>query len=154
VNATTDASSSPHSSAAPQQAQQAHHHHHHGGGQFFAKIQAAVTTALQSAQSNGASDPNQIVQNAIESVLKGNSDGSADESGEQSIAPTDASASGTVDPHAAREAFFQTLQSYGVDPQQFHQDFLTAIQDAHNGNADPSTAFKSFPPGLNVDTTA
>ena len=28
------------------------------------------------------------------------------------------------------------------------------LHDARNGNADPSAAFKSFPPGSNVDTTA
>ena len=112
-----------------------------------------MTEALQSAKADGTSDPNQVVQSAIESVLKGGQTQSSDGSTDQSTASTDADASSSVDPHAAREAFFQTLQSYGVDPAQFHQDFLTAIHDARNGNDDPSSAFKSFPPGSNVDTT-
>ena len=41
----------------------------------------------------------------------------------------------------------------GVDPQQFHQDFMAAIKDAQqNGNADPRTALQSFPLGSAVDT--
>lgn len=153
VNATTDASSAP-NSAAPQQAQEVHYHHHHGGGQFFQKLQTAVTDALQSAKADGSSDPNQVVQNAIENVLKGDQSSTPDGSSDQTNTATDSAASGSIDPQAAREAFFQTLQSYGVDPAQFHQDFLSAIHDARNGNDDPSSAFKSFPPGSNVDTTA
>src|SRR4051812_35054769 len=55
---------------APQELQ---HAHRHGGGhgQFFSKLQAAVTSALQSAQSDGTTDPNQAIQSAIESVLTG-----------------------------------------------------------------------------------
>ena len=46
----------------------------------------------------------------------------------------------------ATQAFFQNLQSLGVDPQQFHQDFLAAVQDAQSGNnVDASSPFKTFP---------
>ena len=148
---------------------QPHHHHHHGGGGgaggagFFSKLQSAVTTALQSAQAGGAgTDPNQAIQNAIESVLKKWQ--RSDFIGSPAIRPirsatTDPTATGRsdsaapVDPQTAREQFFQTLQSYGVDPQQFHQDFFSALQDSKNGNsADPSSVFQSLPPGSVVDT--
>lgn len=165
-SATTDGSSS----TATQSTQETHRHRHHGGagGQaFFSKLQAAVTTALQAAKSGGATDPNQAVQNAIESVIKGGSSSSSD--GSTPVASsTDASAtqdasstpdqasttSSAVDPEAARQAFFQTLQSYGVDAHQFHQDFLSAIHDARNGQDDSGGAFKSFPPGSTLDETA
>jgi hypothetical protein len=45
------------------------------------------------------------------------------------------------------------LQAMGVDPQQFHSDFLAAVQGAQGGQVDPSTAFQSFPPGTTVNTT-
>ena len=48
----------------------------------------------------------------------------------------------------------QTLQSFGVDPKQFFQDFQSAVQNAQNGQFDPSTAFSSFPPGTLVNTLA
>jgi hypothetical protein len=40
-----------------------------------------------------------------------------------------------------------------ADPQQFHKDFLAAIQDARGGTVNSGTAFRSFPPGSTVDTT-
>jgi hypothetical protein len=141
------------SSSVSTQAQPAHHHHHGGGGgQFFSKLQAAVTSALQSAQSDGSStDPNQIVQNAIESVLKGDSSSGGSTTQDSAQASTDSSA--PVDPQAAREQFFQQLQSYGINAQQFHQDFMSAIHDAKNGNSDPGSVFQSLPPGSAIDTT-
>jgi hypothetical protein len=155
-NATTDGST---------QQVQGHHHHHHAGGAggagqqgFFSKLQAAVTSALQSAQSGGAgTDPNQAIQNAIESVVKGDNNGDSSSSTDATASTSETSttdSSAPVDPQAAREQFFQTLQSYGVDPQQFHQDFLSAMEAAKGGNVDPSSAFSSLPPGSVVDTSA
>jgi hypothetical protein len=161
----------PSSQAATQQAQPHHHHHRDGGGgQFFSKLQSAVTTALQAAQSDGTTDPNQAIQNAIETVLKGQNnssssdpansttpvtqpvDSTTDSTGDPTTGST-TDASSAVDPQAARAQFFQTLQSYDVDPQQFHQDFVSAIQAARNGQVDPGTAFQSLPPGSLVDET-
>ena len=150
------------------------HHHHHGGGggQFFQKIESAVSSALQSAQSNGSSDPNKVVEDAIASVLKqgrpggqpGGPDGTPGTPGTPGGTPpagqdggtsTTAPAGGQAgDASAARQAFEQLLQSHGIDAQQFHDDFAAAIRDARGGNPNPATAFKSFPPGLSVDTTA
>ncbi|HEX3358926.1 MAG TPA: hypothetical protein VHS31_18250, partial [Tepidisphaeraceae bacterium] len=108
-----------------------------------------------SAQSG--TDPDQAIQNAIESVFKNGSDPTSSDSTSDSTDPTastDPAAANSIDPQAAREQFFQTLQAHGVDPQQFHQDFLGAMQDAQNGNADPSSVFKNFPPGTVLDQTA
>ena len=63
--------------------------------------------------------------------------------------------SGTITANSADQSdFAQTLQDYGIDSDQFQQDFQTAVQQAQGGQIDPSTAFASFPPGLIVDTTA
>jgi hypothetical protein len=50
----------------------------------------------------------------------------------------------------------QLLQSYGVDPSQFHQDLFSAIQSSQSqgGSLDFSQIFQNFPPGSAVDVTA
>jgi len=156
------------STDASQTGQISSHHHHHGGGgggAMFKQIQSAVTSALQSAQANGTDqDPNQVIEDAISSVLKnaGNgtsATGSTATGARQSVAypdgDGDTDANGAAEgSESAKQSFFQGLQALGVDPQQFHQDFLAAVQNAQNGNVDPSTAFQSFPPGSGVDTFA
>jgi hypothetical protein len=141
-----------------------HHHHHHGGGGGgdaqgggFSKLAQAVTSALQSAQSTDGSstDPNQIIENAISNVLGGGT------SAQASTAATAGTAGSTTtaqvagaDPDNSKQAFLQTLQQFGVTPEQFHADFLAAVKDAQQGGSvDPNAAFKSFPPGMMVDTT-
>lgn len=143
-----------------------HHHHHHGQGgqtqgannQLFSQIQQAVTSALQSATQSGT-NPNQAVETAISQVFQNNN--SAAQSTSTSAAQTNTPASttdaqGTTGTpsstgNSALQAFFQTLQNAGIDPQQFHQDFLTAVQNAQSGTANPATAFQSFPPGSILD---
>jgi hypothetical protein len=133
-----------------------HHHHGHGGGAGFKKIEQAVTDALQSA--NGSSDPNKTIEDAIAKVFQDNSTTSSTTSGAADTdGDTDGSSATQASPQndaAARQAFFQTLKSYGVDPQQFRQDLLAAMKDAQGGQVNPSTAFQSFPPGVAVDTAA
>jgi hypothetical protein len=152
----SDDSSSPDASALQQA--RPHHHHGHGGAEMFQKLQSAVTTALQAAQSDGSSDPNQVVEDAIQKVLAGKSDSSGqgnsqassnDGSGDQAASATDSSQNAPD----SRQAFFDTLKSYGIDPQQFHADFVAAVKQAKEGQADPSSAFQSFPPGTLVDST-
>jgi len=55
---------------------------------------------------------------------------------------------------ASNQTFSQMLQSMRVTPQQFHADFLAAVQAAQGGKIDPSAVFQSFPPGSMVDTSA
>lgn len=126
--------------------QAVHGHHHHQGG-ALKEIQDAVTTALQSAQSSGSNaDPNKIIESAIAQVLSG---GSGAASGTDSDGDNDASATA---PTINTQNFFQKLQAFGVTPQQFQQDLLSAVKDAQNGTVNSSTAFQSFPLGsaLNV----
>src|SRR5579884_1828164 len=139
------------------QVQGAHHHHHHGGhGGDFSKIESAVTDALQSAQASGnTSDPNQVIQDAIAKVFKDNGIGgpSSTTTGQKANGADrdndgDTHAAGQADGNdPAQQAFLQTLQSFGVDPQQFHADFLAAVKDAQGGQVDPSTVLKNLPPG-------
>jgi hypothetical protein len=146
-----------------------HHHHHHGGGsEMMSKLQSAVTSALQGAQANGSSDPNSVIENAIASIFKQSADPSAAGSttaqaagGQAIVSNTDSdgdndgsAAAGATATSSVQQAFFQALQQYGVDPQQFHSDFLAAVQQAQNGQVNPATAFQSFPPGTAVDTIA
>jgi len=131
-------------------------HHHHGHGGMFKKLQAAVASALQAAQSDTSADPNKVIQDAIEKFFKDNNitpptPGAARPDDGDRTRPTGQAAT-TDDP--TRQAFMQMLQTYGVDAQQFRKDFLAAIQDAQQGQVDSSTAFKSFPPGSSVDTTS
>jgi hypothetical protein len=129
-----------------------HHHHHHGSSAQFQQIQSAVTQALQQASSDPNADPNQVIEDAIQKALDNgtalSSIPSTNADSSTTPSPADPSAGGGI------QGFVQTLQSNGVTPQQFHQDFLAAIKNAQNGNIDPSTAFQSFPPGVEVDTTA
>jgi hypothetical protein len=117
-------------------------HHHHGGG-FMRKIQQAVTSALQSSQGSSSTDPNQTIQNAIAQVLNGTGSSDADGDGDSANPPTSAPGSN------APANFLQTLQSYGITPAQFRQDFLAALQNVQ-GSA--STGLQNVPAGLTVDT--
>jgi hypothetical protein len=143
-------------------------HHRHGGGKgggksggasaFFSQIQSAVTSALQSAQSSGSSsDPNKVIESAIAQVFKNqqnitggsSSQASASGSSSQGSGQTNASSSTT------QSAFAQLLQANGVDPEQFHSDFLAAIQSAQSGGTlSASSVFASVPTGSVVDEIA
>jgi len=141
--------------------------HHRGGGKgggdsFFSQIQSAVASALQSAQSSGAnSDPNEVIQSAIAQVFKNQQNITSGTTSQASATDTDGNgdtdSAGTAENGGvmAKSAFAQLLQSNGVDPEQFHSDFLAAIQSAQNGgSADSSSVFSAFPTGSAVDTIA
>jgi hypothetical protein len=145
------------------QVQGAHHHHHHGGqGGESSKIASAVTDALQSAQASGNTyDPNKLIEGAIAKVFQDKGATPSSATGGQKASGSDPDGDGDIhsagkagDGNPAQQAFFQTLQSFGVDPQQFHADFLSAVKDAQGGQVDPSTVLKNLPPGSQVDTFA
>ena len=124
-----------------------HHHHHGGGGGGLQQIEAAVTSALQSAQSSGSTtDPNTIIQNAIAGVL--GSDGTASANG-----TTPAVGQTNSNNQSSLQAFMQVLQANGINAQQFQADFLTAVKDAQNGQVNSSTAFQNQTPGTLLNTT-
>ncbi|MGA2231762.1 MAG: hypothetical protein ABSH22_12760 [Tepidisphaeraceae bacterium] len=120
-------------------------------GILFQKLQQAVNTALTSIQNGSTADPNQVVENAIASVLNPGGSSSSDADGDN-----DSSASGTSSASgqsASAQAFLQALSSNGVDPQQFQSNFLSAISQAQqSGQIDPGSVFSGFPTGLAVDT--
>ncbi|HEY2589148.1 MAG TPA: hypothetical protein VGI81_25620 [Tepidisphaeraceae bacterium] len=134
----------------------AHHHHHGGGGGAMKQIQDAVTNALQTAQSGGSSsDPNQIIEDAIAKVLQ-NNNGATTGTMQGGTSDPDGDGDGSTGANGAAgtnaQSFQQILQSFGVSPQQFHQDFLAAVKDAQGGQMNPLTAMQSFPVGSTVDT--
>jgi hypothetical protein len=157
--ATTSGASSTDPSANTQGVEGHHHHHHHhggGGGGSFSKIEQAVTSALQTAQEDGTADPNTIIKDAITKVLQGSSQGTSASTTPATATDTDADTNAGATDQAASgsQGFTALLQSLGVDPQQFHADFVGAVQAAQGGQVDPSTALQSFPPGTTIDTTA
>lgn len=129
------------------------HHHHHGGGGAMKQIQDAVTNALQTAQSSGSStDPNQIIEDAIAKVLQNNNSATSSNGAQGAADPDgDGDAPGGATGSNNAQSFQQLLQSVGVSPQQFHQDFLAAVKDAQGGQMNPLTALQSFPVGSTVD---
>ncbi|HWE01615.1 MAG TPA: hypothetical protein VG326_04335 [Tepidisphaeraceae bacterium] len=167
ATATTGAGAASDASATDsgQSVQGGHHHHGHGKGgqsQLFQQIQQAVTSALQSAQQNGSTDPNETIEDAIASVFKNQTSGAAPQVASGTTTPDAdgdstgaASSSATGTSGGATQAFFQSLQSLGIDPQQFHQDFLAAVQDSQSGAAvSASSLFQNLPVGSIVDQTA
>jgi hypothetical protein len=153
------------STAQGPQGAQGHHHHHHGGGGgggdgLFSQIETAVTSALQNAPAG--SNANQTIQSAIASVLQNaqnnaNSSSNSSQSSSTDSSSTPASTSPTAttpQPGGASQSSFQSLlQSVGVNAQQFHQDFQTAVQSLQqNGTVDFASLFHSFPAGSGVDT--
>jgi hypothetical protein len=136
---------------------------------MLGKVQDAVTSALQSAQSDPSADPNQTIQDAIAKVFQqngargpGGAQGATGGGGPRPPGPdgdgdgANGSAQGSSETGSSKmQAFFQTLQDqYGISADQFRQDFQSAVQQARNGQSDSSTAFRSFPPGTLVDTAA
>ena len=103
------------------------------------QIEQAVTTALQ--KSKPTEDPNTVVHDAIMSVLKKN---------RRSLSPGAGTAPDPKDPDGTQRLFNQTLQAYGISPQQFNAQLASAVHQLGNGPSNLS----SFPPGLVVDTAA
>jgi hypothetical protein len=100
------------------------------GQGLLKQIETAVTGALQSAPSKA--DPNQVVQKAIENVLKNpNADSDGDD----------------TDPVTAQKTFAQTLKSFGITPDQFQKDLAGAVQSVQS-----ASGTSSFPPGTFLDT--
>ena len=68
---------------------------------------------------------------------------------------SDAPGVADTDGAAAKSAFAQLLKANGVNPEQVHQDFLSAIQSVQTGgSASASSVFSGFPTGSAIDTLA
>ena len=126
----------------------------------FHQLENAVSGALDSAQQNPTADPNQIIHGAIRSAFRtatpttgANSTGNGAASYSDSV-DSDISAESAANTSAATQSYLQTLRAYGVDPQQFHGDLLSAVMDAQHGHVDPSTVFRHFPVGASLDAVA
>jgi hypothetical protein len=132
---------------------QSQRHHRHGGGALFKQIEAAVTSALQSAKSSGSTaDPNTIIQNAIAGVLQKNGVTNTNSATGQTAAATRAVGQAGSNQQSV-QAFLQLLQANGINAQQFQADFLAAVKNAQNGKVNPATALQALPPGTGVNTT-
>jgi hypothetical protein len=135
-------------------------HRPHQHSELFHQVQKAVTSTLQSAQANNSANANQLIEQAITNLIQNTlsqstSPASTDSDGDSQNTGTSTTGSSAASSTNSQSAFFQALESNGVNPQQFRSDFLAAIQQAQQtGTANPSTVFSAFPPGLSVDTAA
>jgi hypothetical protein len=120
----------------------------HKSGGLYKQIEQSVTSALQGAQKSGSSaDPNETIENAIESVLSQSPDAGQSE------------AEGAADPNAAPldstdSSFLSALQGAGVNQAQFQQDVHSAFAEAQNGQINYASAFKAPNLGSLVNTIA
>ncbi|HEX4123508.1 MAG TPA: hypothetical protein VHY37_02205 [Tepidisphaeraceae bacterium] len=121
------------------------------GASLFAQIEQAVTNALQSTPQNDATDPNDVVQNAIEQVFSQNSPPAQANANAEAGNLTLANG-GTAD--STHSAFLKALKANGIDPEQFKTDFFAAIKDAKTGDASVATALKSLSTGSLLDAIA
>lgn len=115
-------------------------------GSLFKKMQRAVLGALQSAGSNlTPAQANKTVENAIAQVLSGNQTTSASSSGTSSSSQSDSS---SITP----QQFFQTLSQYGIDQNQFSQDYMAAVGDVGGSSlSSVSNVIQTLPKGLLVN---
>jgi hypothetical protein len=131
-----------------------------GNGSFIGQIQAAVSSALQSAQSGGsAANPNQLIQNAIAQIFKNQQNivggTTSQNSGSDGDSDTDTPGVADQDGSSFQSVFANLLQSNGINSQQFQQSFLTAINSAQNGGStNVGSVLSSLPPGSLIDTLA
>lgn len=159
TTAASTSGTSPDASQSVQGAGKHHGHHHKGGGgsAISSQIESAVSDALQNAQPG--SDPNQVIQNAVAETLKKAQQGSgtdAQGTGNPTSADSAATQGAGQGANAISQQDFQALlKSNGIDPQQFQQDFASAVQSVQSGgNVDFASLFQSFPPGSAVDAVA
>jgi hypothetical protein len=138
-------------SAATQAVQGGHHHHGGGGGKLFQQIQQSVLSALQAqSQTPGNVSANQTVQSAIGQILQSRFSSTPGSSPSSTNTPEDPGDS-DVDSGSVQQ-FFQQLQTYGVTPEQFRQDFMNAMQSS--GTAGPGGQTAAIPTGLLVNLLA
>jgi hypothetical protein len=124
---------------------------------MFKKVEQAVTDALQSAQSSSSTsttDPNKAIEDALVKLFQNSNSSSATASAADPTASSKATAQTAAANSSDQQQFFQMLKDNGIDPKQFRQDLVAAMQQAQSGTVNPSTAFASFPPGTAVDTSA
>src|SRR5262249_43801675 len=114
---------------------------------FRMKLESAITTALNNAPAG--SDPNQVVQDTLDGLLKGSDAKKA--GGHHGHGGKHHKAEGSDD--GQQSDFLAFLQQHGISKDQLQNDIPNAMQKAQGGNVDLSGAFRSLPPGTDVDTT-
>ena len=158
------------------------HHHHRGhggggGGGGLEKIVQTVQSALSSSTSS-ATDPNQVITNALQQLFGDNGEGTTTDGDNSTNGETNAllgttsgtSSSGTssatdstdstdgdgsvdgTDATSSSQTLAQLLQSYGVSPQQFRSDLISALSGS--GGSLNESLFQNFEPGSGVDAIA
>ena len=111
---------------------------------------------------SGATDPSQTASDATPAgdpteqtsttAASDGSTGSSPSSGDSSALPT--SLADAASPTGPKSLLDSLLSQFGIDPQQFKTDLLSALGGSQNGNVDFSIVFKNFPVGQAINAQA
>ncbi len=156
----------------------AHHRHggHGGGAGGLQQLLQTVQNALSSSSAS-STDPNQVITNALQQLFGGSGDGTATDgqgsdsstlvgnagttqtvgstgttSSSSSSTSTDADSVDGSDANSPAQTLAQLLQGYGVSPQQFRSDVISALSGT--GGSLNESLFQNFEPGSGVDAVA
>jgi hypothetical protein len=78
--------------------------------------------------------------------------GTSPSSSDSAALPT--SPADTASPTGPKSLLDSLLSQFGIDPQQFKTDLLSALGGSQNGNVDFSIVFKNFPVGQSINAQA
>lgn len=137
-------------------------------GSALTDLRSKIDDAVKQAKANGgdgSTDGREAVKSAVDQVLKDN--GVDVEKFQAALRPTrgggpggpptakgsDGDGDGDNDGDGA-SALTKTLQSKGVDPEQFYQSLSKAISDSDGNSVDLTSVFSQFQLGSSVDTVA
>lgn len=127
-------------------------------------ILEAIDKALKdnSQGGSGTTDPSQTASGGAPAVdsteltsataASDGSTGASPSSGDTSPLPT--SSADAASPTGPKSLLDSLLSQFGIDPQQFKTDLLSALGGSQNGNIDFSIVFKNFPVGQAINAQA
>ena len=136
-------------------------------GSALTDLRAKIDDAVKQAKANGgdgSTDGREAVKSAVDQVLKDN--GVDVEKFQAALRPTRGGGPGGPPPPKDSDggdadkdgdgasALTKTLQSKGVDPQQFYQSLSKAISESDGNGVDLTSVFSQFQLGSSVDTVA
>jgi hypothetical protein len=111
---------------------------------------SGTTDASQTA-SDGTPAVNPTEQTSTTAAGDG-ADSTSPSSSDSAALPT--SPADTASPTGPKSLLDSLLSQFGIDPQQFKSDLLSALGGSQNGNVDFSIVFKNFPVGQAINAQA
>jgi hypothetical protein len=124
-------------------------------------ILEAIDKALKdnAQEGSGATDTSQTASDAAPAVDPTSTTAAGDRSTSLSSSSGDSPAPPTspadaASPTGPKSLLDSLLSQFGIDPQQFKTDLLSALGGSQNGNVDFSIVFKNFPVGQTINAQA